>query len=100
MFLYWPLDAMFCFSSLILMRASLKSSSLAKCIKESTLERQLFILYFQFNQGALFSAVATRLYLYFIAFVVPSKVLIEVSTSDMDMPNGYTLMRIPGAYGG
>ena len=28
--LYLPLDALFCFSSLILMRASLKSSSLAK----------------------------------------------------------------------
>ena len=77
--LYLRLDALFCFSSLILMRASLKSSSLAKGIKESTLERQLFILYFQFSQGVLFTAVETPLYLYFIAFVVPSKVLIEVS---------------------
>ena len=38
--------------------------------------------YFYFlSQGALFTAVATPLYLYFIAFVVPSKVLIEVSAS-------------------
>ena len=36
--------------------------------------------YFSLSQGALFTAVATPLYLYLIAFVVPSKVLIEVST--------------------
>ena len=36
--------------------------------------------YFSLSQGALFTAVATLLYLYFIAFVVPSKVLIEVRT--------------------
>ena len=36
--------------------------------------------YFSFlSQGVLFTYVTTPLYLYFIAFVVPSKVLIEVS---------------------
>ena len=42
------------------------------------------MLLFQFflcflSQGVLFTSVATPLYLYFIAFVVPSKVLMEVS---------------------
>ena len=36
--------------------------------------------YFSLSQVALFTAVPTPFYIYFIAFVVPSKVLIEVST--------------------
>ena len=39
----------------------------------------LFQLFFFLSQEVLFTAVETPLYLYFIAFVVPSKVLIEVS---------------------